>query len=160
MPLEIGPSIEDVPHFFLKQTYASFSIWAPAHNAALQQISPAPRLFKAAYASRHEVQASQSGRINQALSGPYFLLLLDVPHAFGPPFRAVRIFSPEINYQGIRDAVAYLATTSRAPYSWIEDYGRRQPGYFLRDSPTQPIYGKSFPVSLTLPTDARLFFLP
>lgn len=127
-------SIEDVPHFFLKEGHASFSIWIPDQNGALHPLVPAPRLFKAAYASRHEVQ-SQSGRINQTLSGPYFLLLLDVPHTFGPPYRAVRIFRPEVGYQGVSDSVAYLATTSRAPYSWIEDYSRRQPGYFLTGLP-------------------------
>jgi hypothetical protein len=126
--------IEDVPHFFLKQGHASFSIWIPGQNGALHQLVPAPRLFKAAYASRHEVQG-QGDRINQTLSGPYFLLLLDVPHAFGPPYRAVRIFRPEVGYQGVSDSVAYLATTSRAPYSWIEDYSRRQPGYFLTGLP-------------------------
>jgi hypothetical protein len=128
--MQIMPSIEDVPYFFLKQANASYSILVP-HNGALHPILPAPRLFKTAYASRHEIHASQPARINQTLSGPYFLLLLDVPHTFGPPFRAVRIFRPEINYQGVSDAVGYLATTSRAPYSWIEDYSRRQPGYFL-----------------------------
>lgn len=127
-------SIEDVPHFFLKQGHASFSILVPGQNGTLYQLVPAPRLFKAAYASRREVQG-QGGRFNQTLSGPHFLLLLDVPHTFGPPYRAVRIFRPEVGFQGVSDATAYLATTSRALYSWIEDYSRRQPGYFLTGLP-------------------------
>jgi hypothetical protein len=132
--MEMRLSIEDIPHFFLKQGHASFSIWIQGQNGTLHQLVPAPRLFKAAYASRHEVQG-QGGRINQTLSGPYFLLLLDVPHTFGPPYRAVRIFRPEVGYQGVNDAVGYLATTSRASYSWIEDYSRRQPGYLLTGLP-------------------------
>lgn len=47
----------------------------------------------------------------------------------------MRIFRPEVGYQGVTDAVGYLATTSRAPYSWIEDYSRRQHGYFLTGLP-------------------------
>lgn len=130
----MNTSIEDVPHFFLMQGQASFSVWVPDQNGALHQILPTPRLFKTAYASRHEVNG-QGGRMNQTLNGPYFLLLLNVPHSFGPPYRAIRVFRPEVGFQAPNDSVAYLATTSRAPYSWIEDYSRRQPGYFLTGLP-------------------------
>ena len=109
-------------------------IWIPYGNG-FKQLAPAPRFFKAAYASRFEVQANQLQRPHNDLRREYPLLLLDVPHVAGAPFRAVRVFSSDTTQPAPQNSIAYMATTSRAPYHWIGDLTNGQPGYFMTGLP-------------------------
>jgi hypothetical protein len=126
------PTIEDVDGFYLTETGpASFQVWLPGPNQTRRLLTPTPRFAKAAYAGAHEVAHNKLEYARTNLSGAQPLLLFDVPHTFGPPFRTVRIFGRE-HLSGVGgNPITYLATTSRAPYSWIEDLSRGKPGYFL-----------------------------
>jgi hypothetical protein len=130
------PTIEDVPEFYLVQGRASYQVWIPGIGGQLQQVAPAPRLVKAGYASPDWVRSGQMQYAESTLRGEYPILLLPVPHSFGAPLRAVRVFSRDTpGIQPPSDAIAYLATTSRAPYSWIEDLRQGKRGYFLTGLP-------------------------
>jgi hypothetical protein len=133
-PMQIvRPTIEDVPEFYLMQRLASFQVWLPAPaGGPMHLLTPSPRLTKSAYVSSFEVSSNNLRTAYNELGGEYPLLLLDVPHSFGPPYRAVRIFSARVSPPTFQNAVTYLATTSRAPYKWINDITQlRQPGFLL-----------------------------
>lgn len=131
------PTIEDVPEFYLVHERASYKVWTPGARGQLYQLLPAPRLLKAGYASPESVRSGQFQYAESTLRGQYPILLLPVPHSVGSPLRAVRVFNrggiPGI--QPPSDAIAYLATTSQAPYSWIEDLKQGKRGYFLTGLP-------------------------
>jgi hypothetical protein len=127
--------IEDAPEFYLVEGHASYEVWLPSIVGKPHLLTPAPRLAKAAYATAEEVRSGQLARATRALGGNP-VLILDVPHASGPPLRAVRLFSANhIPPTAFPNAVTYLATTSRAPYTWIEDLNRGKPGYLLTGLP-------------------------
>ena len=134
------PMIEDVPEFYLVKGRASFQVWIPGVGGQAYQISPTPRLLKAAYASPESVRYGQLETAKSNLRGEYPVLLLPVPHSFGAPLRAVRLFSrgdiPGI--QATSNAITYLATTSQAMYSWIEDLKQGKRGFFLTGLPNAP----------------------
>ena len=66
------------------------------------------------------------------LGGQYPILILDCDHCFGAPYRAVRLFGCDPSMPShLEGTLPYSATTSRVPYSWIEDIKRGRPGYFL-----------------------------
>jgi hypothetical protein len=131
------PTIEDVPEFYLVHGRASYQVWIPGAGGQLYQLLPAPRLLKAGYASPESVRGGQFQYAESTLRGQYPILLLPVPHSAGSPLRAVRVFNrggiPGV--QPPSDAIAYLATTSQAPYSWIEDLKQGKRGYFLTGLP-------------------------
>ena len=134
------PTIEDVPEFYLVKGRASFQIWIPGPGGPPYQVSPTPRFLKAAYADPVSVGSGQIQHSQNSLRGEYPLLLLPVPHSFGPPLRAVRIFSRG-DKSGITpalNAITYLATTSQAMYSWIEDLKQGKHGFFLTGLPNAP----------------------
>jgi hypothetical protein len=135
--MNVPLTIQDVSEFYLAEDQASFHVWLPGLDGRPQPVIPAPPLTKAAYASGYEVRSGQLQSAQNFLNGPYPLLMHDVPHSFGAPFRAVRIFSryvPPIP-EGSANRITYLATTSRVPYRWTEDLGRAEPGYFLTGLP-------------------------
>lgn len=127
------PGIEDVPEFYLVKGRASFQVWIPGTGGQLHQVVPAPPLIKAGYESPESVRSGQLEYARSTLRGEYPLLLLPVQHSFGPPFRAVRIFNPA--HQPIADRQTYLATTSQAPYTWMNDLNQGKRGYFLTGLP-------------------------
>jgi len=131
-----SPTIEDVPEFYLVHSRASYQVWIPGVGGQPHQVLPAPRLLKAGYAGPESVRSGQLQYAESTLRGEYPILLLPVPHSFGSPLRAVRVFNRDT--PGIHppsNATTYLATTSRAPYSWIEDLRQGKRGYFLTGLP-------------------------
>jgi hypothetical protein len=130
------PTIEDVDGFYLTESGpASFQVWLPGPNQTKRLVTPTPRFAKAAYATAPDVAYNRLQYAYSNLSSSQPLLLFDVPHTFGPPFRTVRIFGRD-QLSGVGgNPITYLATTSRAPYSWIEDLRHGKPGYFLTGLP-------------------------
>ena len=132
-----SPTIEDVPEFYLIHGRASYQVWIPGVGGQLCQVVPTPRLVKAGYANPESVRSGQFQYAESTLRGEYPILLLPVPHSFGSPLRAVRVFNrggiPGI--QPPSNAITYLATTSQAPYTWIEDLKQGKRGYFLTGLP-------------------------
>ena len=129
-------TIEDVPEFYLVQGRASYQVWIPGVGGQPYQVLPAPRLIKAGYANPESVRSGQLQYAESTLRGEYPILLLPVTHSFGSPLRAVRVFNrdtPGIHQPS--NATTYLATTSRAPYTWIEDLRQGKRGYFLTGLP-------------------------
>ena len=134
----VRPTIEDVPEFHIVRGRASFQVWISGAGGQLYQVTPTPRLVKAGYAGPESVHYGQLDYARSTLRGEYPILLLPVSHSFGLPLRAVRIFTrgdipgtpPPSN------AITYLATTSQAPYTWIEDLKQGKRGYFLTGLPT------------------------
>ena len=132
----VRPTIEDVAGFYLTEGNASFQVWLPAGDCNTPfLVTPTPRLVKAAYVSAAEVRFGHLQHGQSVLRGQYPLLLLDVPHSYGPPLRAVRIFTRDAGPVGPPNAATYLATTSRAPYTWFEDLNWGKPGYLLTGLP-------------------------
>jgi hypothetical protein len=130
------PSIEEVPEFYVVHGRASFQVWIPGPGGLPHQVTPTPRLSKAAYASPEFVRAGQLQMAHNDLCGGDPLLLLDVPHSYGSPLRAVRLFSQGASgYAPPANAITYLATTSRAPYSWMSDLNQGKRGFFLTGLP-------------------------
>lgn len=135
-----GPVIEDVSEFYLIKGRASFQVWISGAGALPYQVSPTPRLLKAAYADPESVRSGQLQFAQSVLRSEYPVLLLPVSHSFGAPLRAVRVFNPG-DIPGIQppsNAFTYLATTSQAMHSWIEDLRRGKRGYFLTGLPNAP----------------------
>ena len=132
----VRPAIEDVAGFYLTEGKASFQVWFPAGDGNTPfLVTPTPRLVKASYVGAAEVRSGQLQFAQTVLRGQYPLLLLDVAHSYGPPLRAIRIFTRDASPVGPANAATYLATTSRAPYTWIEDLTRGKPGFLLTGLP-------------------------
>ena len=131
----VRPTIEDVDGFYLTETGpASFQVWLPAPNQTdgssprrrvLRRplMPPLMRLSLTSFSTRTE-----PGEF--ATESP-----ARCPANIAAPLQQVRIFGRE-QLSGVgANPITYVATTSRAPYSWIEDLRQGKPGYFLTGLP-------------------------
>lgn len=128
----VRTTIEDVSEFYISEGRASFQVWIPGPGGNPFPVSPQPRLQKAEYVSPDDVRAGNFQYAQTVLSGPYPLLLLDVAHSFTPPLRAVRLFARDDRRP---DPITYLATTSKASWTWMSDLDHNKRGFFLTGLP-------------------------